>query len=794
LLLFVFSYVEALVLRRVAELRRNGLWSARKLPKCAEPPRSKTHWDYLLEEMLWMSIDFAQERKWKKAACKKVCFEFIFPVFPNYASVFVTASYFEFESSEDEESTVEEAEQHEKTSDVLDEIEMLKKESQMDIDELLDSLPNDYFDRDENSSSSSDTTQVRVLGSVVQNMLMSSLARLQFILDCWLLYDQIQELTQIAEAVEKLQPKGHTLETTNVVTPIPFLLKHSLREYQHVGLDWLVTLFERELNGILADEMGLGKTIQTIALLAHLACAKGIWGPHLIVVPTSVMINWEMELKKWCPAFKILAYYGSLRDRKEKRKGWSKPNAFHVCITSYKLVLQDHLMFRRKKWEYLILDEAQHIKNFKSQRWQTLLNFNANRRLLLTGTPLQNSLMELWSLMHFLMPHIFACHSDFRDWFSNPLTDMIEGSVGFNEQIVTRLHKVLRPFLLRRLKSDVEKQLPKKVEHIVRCPLSKRQRYLYDDFLSRSSTKSQISSGNVMSVINVLMQLRKVCNHPNLFEQRPIISPLVVLRLRCNFPSMLRRIAPTEVRILFGESSLSLLTLVALFVPPVCATGVAMDDGLKDADTCSPWDMNDALSQLSAEDDSLHFLHFFQNLQFPERRLIEYDCGKLQNLARLLRQLKSDGHRCLIFTQMARMLDILESFLSYHGYTYLRLDGATGIEMRQVYMERFNQDSKIFCFILSTRSGGLGVNLTGADTVIFYDSDWNPTMDAQAQDRCHRIGQTKDVHIYRLICEKTVEENILEKASQKRKLGELAIDKGGFTAEFFQKVRFQKCA
>ena len=174
--------------------------------------------------------------------------------------------------------------------------------------------------------------------------------------------------------------------------------------------------------------------------------------------------------------------------------------------------------------------------------------------------------------------------------------------------------------------------------------------------------------------------------------------------------------------------------------------------------------------------------------QFPDPRLIQYDCGKLQSLDRLLRNLKTGNHRVLIFTQMTRMLDVLEAFLNFHGHIYLRLDGTTKVDQRQVLMERFNGDKRIFCFILSTRSGGVGVNLTGADTVIFYDSDWNPTMDAQAQDRCHRIGQTRDVHIYRLVSEKTVEENILKKANQKRLLGDLAIEGGNFTTAYFKSV------
>jgi len=196
------------------------------------------------------------------------------------------------------------------------------------------------------------------------------------------------EMQDAVIAAQSFQPLTVDLQTTKVQTQIPFLLKGTLREYQIIGLDWLVALHNRKLNGILADEMGLGKTIQTISLLASLACDRGVWGPHLIVVPTTIIINWEMEFKKFCPALKILTYFGSQKERKMKRAGWSKENSFHVCITSYKLVIQDHFAFRRKKWYYMILDEAQNIKNFRSQRWQTLLKFNTRRRLLLTGTPL----------------------------------------------------------------------------------------------------------------------------------------------------------------------------------------------------------------------------------------------------------------------------------------------------------------------------------------------------------------------------------------------------------------------
>lgn len=337
----------------------------------------------------------------------------------------------------------------------------------------------------------------------------------------WKVSEEEDEADYVAKVASDFQPKGFTLDTTSVVTKIPFMLKGSLREYQHIGLDWLTTLHDKKLNGILADEMGLGKTIQTISMLAYLACERGIWGPHLVVVPTSIMMNWEMELKRWCPGLKVLTYFGNQKERKQKRIGWSKPNSFHVCITSYKLVVQDHFAFKRKQWYYLILDEAQHIKNFQSKRWQTLLRFNSRRKLLLTGTPLQNDVMELWSLLHFLMPNLFASHDDFQAWFSSPFNSAMETDSDFNTTVVARLQNILRPFLLRRLKKDVEKQLPVKTEHVIFCPLSRRQQFLYDEFLERRGNQG----GDTIGIMNIVMQLRKVCNHPDLFAPRDVYSP-----------------------------------------------------------------------------------------------------------------------------------------------------------------------------------------------------------------------------------------------------------------------------
>ncbi|CEP12838.1 hypothetical protein [Parasitella parasitica] len=743
-----------------------------------------------------------------------------------------------------------------------------------------------------------------------------------------------------------------TVSSSKFNTPIPFLLRGTLREYQHVGLDWLASLYNNGLNGILADEMGLGKTIQTIALLAHLACEKQVWGPHLVVVPTSVILNWEMEFKKWLPGFKIMTYYGSPKQRREKRTGWSKDNAFHVCITSYQLVLQDQNMFRRKAWQYLILDEAHHIKNFRSQRWQVLLNFNSKRRLLLTGTPLQNNLMELWSLLYFLMPNGvsqdmpigFANLKEFQEWFSHPVDRMIENNTqqqqqqqaGMDEEsraAIQKLHTVLRPYLLRRLKADVERQMPEKHEHIVYCRLSKRQRYLYDDFMSRGKTKETLASGNFLSIINCLMQLRKVCNHPDLFEERPILTSFAMddqiqfngqcletlvrkytsrqtrdkvnlgllnliitdanqnkvlsqavandtLRLEATkeimseIASHQKRISVAESRAVASPSHYQDLkkyakyremqmhihaasrwqmihyvnrfrcaqrplydaNLIALLSPRTkymfshdprqyldhCDALYQAVTSYKDRinsnvhifelfgfvtpkvvlsvhrKSTQPLLLQDEhqiqllQSATSVENDIFHPIESRLSIAFSDKRLLQYDCGKLQKLDQLLRTLAAGGHRALIFTQMTRVLDVLETFLNMHGYRYLRLDGATKVEQRQAMTEHFNNDKRIMCFILSTRSGGLGINLTGADTVIFYDSDWNPSMDKQCQDRAHRIGQTRDVHIYRFVTEFTIEENIFKKANQKRMLDNVIIQEGGFTDDYFNKNEWWK--
>ncbi|KQK08524.1 protein PHOTOPERIOD-INDEPENDENT EARLY FLOWERING 1 isoform X1 [Brachypodium distachyon] len=882
--------------------------------------------------------------------------------------------YVATDEGKDDEATLSEEEElaKEDSPDPPDEIKLLQKESEIPLEELLaryqmDGYADDVTTELENSPTHSnedvntdmsldgrsadilklnnDTLENHEISDMLETEHVSGDAlQLEIVSEpslqgCSVKEDELIDAKVMADeetgdsviddaaaAARSAQPTGNTFSTTSVRTKFPFLLKHSLREYQHIGLDWLVAMYEKRLNGILADEMGLGKTIMTISLLAHLACEKGIWGPHLIVVPTSVMLNWETEFLKWCPAFKILTYFGSAKERKQKRQGWMKPNFFHVCITTYRLVIQDSKAFKRKKWKYLILDEAHLIKNWKSQRWQTLLNFNSKRRILLTGTPLQNDLMELWSLMHFLMPHVFQSHQEFKDWFCNPISGMVEGQDKVNKEVIDRLHNVLRPFILRRLKRDVEKQLPQKHEHVIYCRLFRRQRNLYEDFIANSETQATLTSGNYFGMISIIMQLRKVCNHPDLFEGRPIISSFDMAGINMQISSSVCMVLDkgpfsqadlSDMNLVFTQNEFKMTSwevdeIAAAFSPGIISRGSGaefsysnmggkrsigtnvfeeiqnalqeerMKEGKERAASIAWWnrircqkrpvygtnvrevltirhpicdvlekksnplchmDFSSSLADLvlsSVEhfNKMLGFIESFtfaipaaraatpicwckkrkspvllepayrelcmnefspilspirpaivrRQVYFPDRRLIQFDCGKLQELAILLRRLKSEGHRALIFTQMTKMLDTLEEFINLYGYTYLRLDGSTQPEERQTLMQRFNTNPKFFLFILSTRSGGVGVNLVGADTVIFYDSDWNPAMDQQAQDRCHRIGQTREVNIYRLISESTIEENILKKANQKRALDDLVIQRGSYNTEFFKKL------
>lgn len=741
----------------------------------------------------------------------------------------------------------------------------------------------------------------------------------------------------------------------------PKLLNAQLKEYQLKGLNWLVNLYEQGINGILADEMGLGKTVQSISVMAYLAEKYDVWGPYLVVAPASTLHNWEQEIRKFVPQFKVLPYWGTAADRKTLRKFWDRKHktykkeaSFHVMVTSYQLVVSDVSYFQKMSWQYMILDEAQAIKSSQSSRWKCLLGFHCRNRLLLTGTPIQNNMQELWALLHFIMPSLFDSHDEFSEWFSKDIESHAQSNTKLNEDQLKRLHMILKPFMLRRVKKHVQKELGDKIEMDVFCDLTYRQRAYYSnlrnqisimDLIEKATTGDDSDSGTLM---NLVMQFRKVCNHPDLFERADTTSPLSVgyfaetasfVREGNNVPvaystrslinyelpklvwqeggrlykagndnqkagfrnkylnhlmniwtpdniqesttsagafSWLRfaDTSPAEVckagqrdvfaravelanqsdrlghmNVAFDESEdqnytpahalfqirrragrkpLAEVTHEGILDSLMNVSRVTYDDlGLgrleqagRPGATAPPVDVvcNSRAANIEREDtlfsipvrralyeptpdEQKAFVtqklplekipksgllpapdnekNRFTNIVVPSMRRFVTDSGKLAKLDELLFKLKEQGHRVLLYFQMTRMIDLMEEYLTYRNYKFCRLDGSTKLEDRRDTVHDFQTRPEIFIFLLSTRAGGLGINLTSADTVIFYDSDWNPTIDSQAMDRAHRLGQTRQVTVYRLITRGTIEERIRKRALQKEEVQRVVITGGG---------------
>lgn len=485
------------------------------------------------------------------------------------------------------------------------------------------------------------------------------------------------------------------------------MVNGKLKEYQVKGLEWMVSLYNNNLNGILADEMGLGKTIQTISLVTYLMETKKNMGPFLVIVPLSTLSNWMLEFEKWAPSVTTLSYKGSPAARRAVQ-GQIKAGRFNVLVTTYEYIIREKAILSKLRWKYMIIDEGHRMKNHNNKLTVTINAFYiTSHRLLLTGTPLQNKLPELWSLLNFLLPSIFKACDTFEQWFNAPFAITGE-KVELNEEetilIIRRLHKVLRPFLLRRLKKDVESQLPDKVEYIIKCEMSGLQRALYTHMQEKGvmltdNPKKEGKGGGAKALMNTIMQLRKLCNHPFMFHH-------------------------------IEES-------------------YARHAGMH-TDTVSGPDIYRA-------------------------------SGKFELLDRIFPKIKRSGHRILLFCQMTQLMTILEDYLAWRGYKYLRLDGTTKSEERGEMLREFNEkDSDYFIFLLSTRAGGLGLNLQTADTVIIFDSDWNPHQDLQAQDRAHRIGQKNEVRVLRLMTVNSVEERILAAARYKLNMDEKVIQAGMF--------------
>ncbi|XP_017127909.1 chromodomain-helicase-DNA-binding protein Mi-2 homolog [Drosophila elegans] len=474
----------------------------------------------------------------------------------------------------------------------------------------------------------------------------------------------------------------------------PLFLKgtdRQLHPFQLEGLNWLRYSWGQGINTILADEMGLGKTVQTVTFLYSLFKERHCSGPFLVAVPLSTLVNWERELELWAPDFYCLTYAGNMEARAVIRKNelnFVEGSKFHVLLTSYEMITLDATYLKTVKWAALVVDEAHRLKSDRSKFFRILSGYQSIAyKLLLTGTPLQNNLEELFHLLNFLSPDKFDDMQAFQDEF----TDISK------EEQVKRLHEILGPHMLRRLKTDVLKNMPSKSEFIVRVELSAMQKKFYKLILTRNfqALNSKYGGGGrSCSLLNIMMELRKCCNHPYLF--------------------------------------------------PSAAQGAT---------------------------SSANGLY--------EIKSLTKSAGKLVLLSKMLKQLKAQNHRVLIFSQMTKMLDILEDFLEGEQYQYERIDGGTRGSTRQEPIDRFNAPgSPHFVFLLSTRAGGLGINLATADTVIIYDSDWNPHNDIQALSRAHRIGQANKVMIYRFVTRNTVEERIMQVAKHKMMLTHLVVRPG----------------
>ncbi|TFY68331.1 hypothetical protein EVG20_g3602 [Dentipellis fragilis] len=511
---------------------------------------------------------------------------------------------------------------------------------------------------------------------------------------------------------------------------IPVTINAELRKYQQDGVNWLAFLAKYQLHGILCDDMGLGKTLQSICILAskHYERSKrfeetkspdSVHIPSLIVCPPTLTGHWFYEIQKYADNLKPIMYVGSTRDRNRLS---SKLKNYDVVITSYEVVRNDIANLQNMSWNYCILDEGHVIKNAKTKLTKAVKCIRADHRLILSGTPIQNNVLELWSLFDFLMPGFLGSEASFNERFSKPILSSRDGKSKNSEAAalaLEALHKQVLPFLLRRLKEDVLHDLPPKIIQDYFCELSDVQKQLYDDFSksparaeAEDAVKTSGAKGQQQHIFQSLQYLRKLCNHPAL-----------VLKDEDAIKAAFKKAGqkPESTNLSDIHHAPKLLALRQLLIdcgigsPPAAVnTSDVGKSELADAEQAS----SGAFSQ----------------------------------------------HRVLIFCQMKQMLDIIETdlFKKYMpSVTYMRLDGSTDTTKRHAVVQTFNADPSIDVLLLTTHVGGLGLTLTGADTVIFVEHDWNPMKDLQAMDRAHRIGQKKVVNVYRLITKGTLEEKIM---------------------------------
>ncbi|MBW0473952.1 hypothetical protein O181_013667 [Austropuccinia psidii MF-1] len=693
---------------------------------------------------------------------------------------------------------------------------------------------------------------------------------------------EVEKVTQLLEnARNENEQAGPHPETEKLIDQTDYhqlgqpalITGATMRPYQLAGMHWLATLYENGLNGILADEMGLGKTLQTIAFLCYLR-DRGVWGPFLVVCPLSTVANWVNEFERFCPTVPVVLYHGTQTQRDQIRasrmappsdepKAWlgkppSRPlsnqqvisnpirnprskqtqtrwtgqttkDTFPVVVTSYEIVMNDRKFLSQYAWSYIVVDESHRLKNLECKLVQELKSYQSANRLLLTGTPLHNNLKELWSLLNFILPEIFDDYSSFEQWFDlSSVTTASDSAAALStaqaQHIVSNLHAILKPFLLRRVKSEVETALPKKKEYLLSAPLTPQQKELYDAVINRNLRSLLIDQKRKAGLELDFPQLDNKrprspsaspqCEDSKQPSKRTKASdaassessseedmPIAQRPKPSKRQSLSRRATRDRQSIGYKEKSDS------QFFKEI-ETGNCDEIDYTFDDSNEATSKTEPISRAEWADRRAHKSvnqMKLQNVVMQLRKVCnhpwlfdwpidpktgEYSIGeglvsasgKMLLLDKLLKGLFDRGHKVLIFSQFTSMLDIIHDWATIlKGWSVCRIDGATSQDLRRQQMKDFNETvgpDACNLFLLSTRAGGVGINLVAADTVILFDSDWNPQQDLQAQDRVHRIGQTKPVLVFRLVSGNTVESKILQKASQKRKLEALVIGNG----------------
>lgn len=537
-----------------------------------------------------------------------------------------------------------------------------------------------------------------------------------------------------------------------------------LKNYQQVGINWLNLLYHNKLSCILADEMGLGKTCQVISFMAYLKATSDKKRPHLVVVPSSTLENWMREFEKFCPDIIVQAYYGSQLEREDLRYELQETD-YDVLVTTYNLATgapSDFKFLKSQPFDMIVYDEGHMLKNSNSERYNKLMRLKADYRLLLTGTPLQNNLKELVSLLAFMLPQLFVeKREDLQGLFNKKAS--VDSTKDFNpllsQQAINKAKTMMTPFVLRRKKAQVLKYLPQKHHEIIKCPMTQTQRAIYEEHIEKGkSTKlererrKQLTGKEfeiakktpIASSSNVMMSLRKASMHPLLFRRNYTDETL---------KEMSRKIMKEPEYVNANRAYIEEDMLV-------------MSDYELNA-LCEKFPKT--LLSYSLEKEKWH------------------DSGKVIKLMEVIELTIERKEKILVFSLFTQMLDILEKVLSFANISFLRLDGQTSVDTRQDIIDRFYDDETIPVFLLSTKAGGFGINLIAANNVVIFDQSFNPHDDKQAEDRAHRVGQTNEVLVTKLISEHTIDENILMLAENKLQLDH-SISNEGNESKFEEKA------